>query len=104
MNEPMRQNMYLAAVLATALVACGGLTPSASKSDVPGGSYRGVGTGAGLESLTALAKRFEALHRGVTFKLSPSFGLTDTSARVLLRFGVFAEVEDFAGMVKNLFR
>ena len=61
--------MYLAAVLATALVACGGLTPSASKSDVPGGSYRGVGTGAGLESLTALAKRFEALHRGVTFKL-----------------------------------
>ena len=44
------------------------------------------------------------LSRGVTFKLSPSFGLTDTSARVLLRFGVFAEVEEFGGMVKNLFR
>jgi phosphate transport system substrate-binding protein len=65
----MRHNIYLAAILATALVACGGLTPSASKSDLPGGTYRGVGTGAGLESLTALAKRFEELHKGVTFKL-----------------------------------
>src|SRR6185436_5827094 len=65
----MRQNMYLAAILTAALVACGGLTPSASKSDLPAGSYRGVGTGAGLESLTALAKRFEELYKGVTFKL-----------------------------------
>jgi len=66
----MRHNVYLIAILATALVGCGGLTPgSARPSTVPGGSYRGVGTGAGLESLTALAKRFEQLHPGVAFKL-----------------------------------
>jgi phosphate transport system substrate-binding protein len=65
----MRHNIFLAALLTAALVACGGLTPSAGKSNLPGGSYRGVGTGAGLESLTALAKRFEELHPGVTFKL-----------------------------------
>jgi phosphate transport system substrate-binding protein len=66
----MRQNVYyLIAILTAALVACGGLTPSTSKSNLPAGSYRGVGTGAGLESLTALAKRFEQLHPGVTFKL-----------------------------------
>jgi phosphate transport system substrate-binding protein len=65
----MRRNVYRAAILTTALVACGGLMPSSSTSNVPGGTYRGVGTGAGLESLTALAKRFEQLHPGVTFKL-----------------------------------
>jgi hypothetical protein len=43
------------------------------------------------------------LSRGVTFKFSPNFGLTDTSARFLMRFGVFAEFEDFAGAVKKLF-
>ena len=66
----MRHNVYLIAILATALVACGGLTPASAKpSTVPSGNYRGVGTGAGLESLTALAKRFEQLHPGVAFKL-----------------------------------
>jgi phosphate transport system substrate-binding protein len=65
----MRRNLCLVAILTTALAACGGLTPSSSKPDLPGGTYRGVGTGAGLESLTALAKRFEQLHPGVTFKL-----------------------------------
>src|SRR6476659_8372567 len=64
-----RHNVYLAAILTATLVACGNLTPSTSKSNRPAGSYRGVGTGAGLESLTALAKRFEQLHLGVTFKL-----------------------------------
>jgi phosphate transport system substrate-binding protein len=66
----MRHNVYLAAVLATALVACGGLTlgqPSAST--LPSGTYRGAGTGAGLESLTALAARFQLRHPNVTIKL-----------------------------------
>jgi len=66
----MRQNVYLAALLATALVACGGLSlgqPQAST--LPAGTYRGAGTGAGLESLTALAARFQAKHAGVTFRL-----------------------------------
>ena len=56
MTEPMRHNLYLslAVIVATALVACGGLTAGEQKaSTVPGGTYRGVGTGAGLESLTA---------------------------------------------------
>jgi hypothetical protein len=44
------------------------------------------------------------LSKGVTFKFSPNFGLTDTSAPVLVRFGVFAEMEDFAGAIKKLFR
>lgn len=64
----MRQNVYLAALLATALIACGGLPPSQTAA-VPAGSYRGAGTGAGLESLTALAARFRELHPGVTFML-----------------------------------
>ena len=66
----MRHNVYLTALLATALVACGGLTLAPSKaSTLPAGTYRGLGTGAGLESLTALATRFQAKHAGVTFKL-----------------------------------
>jgi len=66
----MPRNVYLAALLAATLVACGGLTqaPQASGT-VPAGTYRGVGTGAGLESLTALAARFQSRHPGVTFKL-----------------------------------
>lgn len=66
----MRHNVYLAALLATTLVACGGLTPAASQaSAVPAGTYRGAGTGAGLESLTALATRFQSKHPGVILKL-----------------------------------
>ena len=45
-----------------------------------------------------------ALSKGVTFKFSPNFGLTSTSVPVLLRFGVFAEMEDFGGAIKKLFR
>lgn len=66
----MRHNVYLAALLAVTLVTCGGatgVTPQAST--LPAGTYRGVGTGAGLESLTALATRFQSKHAGVTFKL-----------------------------------
>jgi phosphate transport system substrate-binding protein len=65
----MRHNVYLAVLLTATLVTCGGLSLGPSQSSVPSGTYRGAGTGAGLESLTALATRFEALHRGVTFKL-----------------------------------
>jgi phosphate transport system substrate-binding protein len=66
----MRHNVYLAALVVTALVACGGLPVGTTQgATVPAGTYRGVGTGAGLESLTALATRFQAKHTGVTFKL-----------------------------------
>jgi phosphate transport system substrate-binding protein len=64
----MRHNMCFAALLATAIAACGGAAPS-STSTVPAGNYRAVGTGAGLESLTALATRFQARNPGVQFKL-----------------------------------
>jgi phosphate transport system substrate-binding protein len=64
----MRRNAYFAALLTIALTACGGLTLS-SKSSLPGGTYHGVGTGAGLESLTALAKRFQERNPGVQIKL-----------------------------------
>jgi phosphate transport system substrate-binding protein len=66
----MRHNVYLAVLVAVALVGCGGATGVAPQaSTIPAGTYRGVGTGAGLESLTALATRFQAKHAGVTFKL-----------------------------------
>jgi hypothetical protein len=48
--------VYFVALFAIALVACGGVAPS-STSTVPAGTYRAVGTGAGLESLSALATR-----------------------------------------------
>jgi phosphate transport system substrate-binding protein len=65
----MRRHVHLAALLATALVACGGLSQAPQASTLPAGTYRGVGTGAGLESLTALAARFQARHPGVVIKL-----------------------------------
>jgi phosphate transport system substrate-binding protein len=65
----MRQNVYLAGLLTTALVACGGAFVAPTTSPVPAGTYRGAGTGASLESLTALAARFEARHPGVTIQL-----------------------------------
>ncbi len=66
----MRHNVYLSALLAMTLVTCGGLTVgSPQASPLTPGTYRGAGTGAGLESLTALATRFQAKHAGVTFKL-----------------------------------
>jgi phosphate transport system substrate-binding protein len=65
----MRRNVCFAALLVTALVACAGPTATPSGSALPAGTYRGVGTGAGLESLTALATRFQAQHPGVVVKL-----------------------------------
>jgi len=44
------------------------------------------------------------LSRGLTLKLSPNFGLTRTSVPLLVRFGLFAEFEDFADTVKKLLR
>jgi phosphate transport system substrate-binding protein len=65
----MRRNVHLAALLATALVSCGGLSQTPQASTLPPGTYRGVGTGAGLESLTAIAARFQSRHPGVVIKL-----------------------------------
>ena len=66
----MRHSVYLTALLTLVLVTCGGLPVGQSQgSPVPAGTYRGVGTGAGLESLTALATRFQTKHPGVTIKL-----------------------------------
>jgi phosphate transport system substrate-binding protein len=64
----MRHIAYLVALLTIVLTACGGASPS-TNATVPGGTYRGVGTGAGLESLTALAARFQQHNPGVQIKL-----------------------------------
>jgi phosphate transport system substrate-binding protein len=68
MRGPMRRHAFSAALLSLALAACGGAAQPTSGA-VAGGTYRGAGTGAGLESLTALATRFERLHPGVQIKL-----------------------------------
>jgi hypothetical protein len=44
------------------------------------------------------------LANGVRFSASPSFGLTETSARFLLRFGVSYEIEQFGRAASRLFR
>lgn len=44
------------------------------------------------------------LANGTTFKVSPGFGLTDTSAGFLLRFGVSYEIAQFGRTVRTLFR
>ena len=44
------------------------------------------------------------LANGTTFRVSPSFGVTDTSARFLLRFGVAYEIGGFGRSVAKLFR
>jgi len=44
------------------------------------------------------------LSHGIMLKFSPNFGLTDTSAGFLMRFGASAEVEDFGGAIAKLFR
>ena len=41
---------------------------------------------------------------GATFRISPNFGITDTSARYLLRFGVSYEIEQFGRAVQTFFR
>ena len=40
----------------------------------------------------------------LTFRLSPTFGLTDTSARFLLRVGVSYEIDGFGPAVARFFR
>ena len=44
------------------------------------------------------------LANGVRFSASPSFGLTDTSARFLMRFGVSYEIDQFGRAASRLFR
>ena len=56
----------LVTALAVAAAACG---TSAGTKDPLVGVYFGSGSGAGLEQVRALAKRFSALHPGVEFKL-----------------------------------
>jgi hypothetical protein len=38
-----------------------------------------------------------------TFKVSPGFGLTENSARMLLRFGYTYEIEDFGRQLSRMF-
>ena len=75
------------------------------------GLYRAIGGAAtnssfGLQSTSHyLAPVVSwALSHGVMLKFSPNFGLTDTSAGFLMRFGASAEVEDFGGAIAKLFR
>lgn len=56
----------LVAAVAVAATGCAGAT---SSKDPLTGVYFGSGSGAGLEQVRALAKRFSALHPGVEFKL-----------------------------------
>ena len=43
------------------------------------------------------------LPNGTTFKVSPTFGVTDVSARFLLRFGISYEIAQVGRAVRNLF-
>jgi len=44
-----------------------------------------------------------AMANGTEFRISPGFGLTDTSARFLLRFGVSYEIAQFGRATRHLF-
>ena len=44
------------------------------------------------------------LANGIRFSASPAFGLTETSARFLMRFGVSYEIEQFGRAASRLFR
>ena len=44
------------------------------------------------------------LANGTTFKVSPSFGITDTSIGFLLRFGVSYEIAQFGRAARSMFR
>jgi phosphate transport system substrate-binding protein len=57
------------AFAAAVLLAAGCAAPAATGKDPIAGTYFGSGSGAGLEQVQALAKRFSALHPGVEFKL-----------------------------------
>ena len=43
------------------------------------------------------------LANGTTFRVSPAFGITDTSAHFLLRFGVSYEIDQFGRALRGLF-
>jgi hypothetical protein len=70
--------------------------------------YGGLGThaGFGLRETSQYAAPTIAwtLANGTAFKISPAFGLTDTSAGFLLRFGVSYEIEQFGRTMRALFR
>ena len=70
--------------------------------------YGGLGTHAdfGLDSTSHYIAPTAAwtLANGIRFSASPGFGLTETSARFLLRFGVSYEIEQFGRTVSRLFR
>jgi hypothetical protein len=44
------------------------------------------------------------LANGTSFKVSPSFGITGTSAAFLLRFGISYEIAQFGRAARNMFR
>ena len=70
--------------------------------------YGGLGTHAGFglnETSHYVAPTLGwALANGTTLKVSPGFGVNGTSARLLLRFGVSYEIDQFGRMVRHLFR
>lgn len=57
------------ALAVTVALAFGCAAPATTAKDPFVGTYFGSGSGAGLEQVQALAKRFSALHPGVEFKL-----------------------------------
>ena len=61
--------------------------------------YGGLGTHAsfGLRETSHYVAPTVAwtMANGTTFRISPGFGVTDTSARFLLRFGVAYEIDQF---------
>jgi hypothetical protein len=69
--------------------------------------YGGLGTNSSLglhntsHYLAPVVSR--TLSNGIRLKFSPNFGLTETSAGFLMRFGASAEVEDCGGAITKLF-
>jgi hypothetical protein len=45
-----------------------------------------------------------SLNHGITLRVSPAFGITGTSARSLLRFGVSYEIAQFGRAARKFFR
>jgi hypothetical protein len=70
--------------------------------------YGGVGTTSefGLQNTSHYVGPAVAWipREGTAIYVSPNFGLTDTSARFLLRFGVSYEIDDFGRGIGNIFR
>jgi hypothetical protein len=70
--------------------------------------YGGLGTHAdfGLSETSHYLAPTAAwtLANGVRFSVSPTFGLTDTSARFLVRFGASYEIDQFGRAASRLFR